>query len=77
MQYAIPTTAEEIIALRNRPVDEEIIAVAIAGIVNLARRQGKSLDELKEEVMADDAILDGVQRGWLSEMVAQAWSSLP
>ncbi|MGL5032183.1 MAG: hypothetical protein ACRC6M_00085 [Microcystaceae cyanobacterium] len=77
MQHAIPTTPEEIIALRSRPVDEEIIAVAIAGVVKLARRQGKSLDQLTEEVMAEDAILDAVQRGWLSEMVAQAWFSLP
>ena len=51
--------------------------MAIAGVVRLARRQGQSLDELTAEVMADDPMLDVVQRGWLSKMIAQAWKSLP
>jgi len=77
MHHSIPTSPEEIMALRSRPVDEELIAVAIAGVVRLARRQGQSLDELTAEVMADDPVLDVVQRGWLSKMIAQAWKSLP
>lgn len=77
MHHSIPTSPEEIMALRSRPVDEELIAVAIAGVVRLARRQGQSLDELTAEVMADDPMLDMVQRGWLSKMIAQAWKSLP
>ncbi len=77
MHHSIPTSPEEIMALRSRPVDEELIAVAIAGVVRLARRQGQSLDELTAEVMADDPMLDVVQRGWLSKMIAQAWKSLP
>lgn len=77
MHYPIPASPEEIIALRNKPVDEEMIAVAIAGVVKLARSQGQSLDELTAEVLADDPVLDPVQRGWLSKMVQQAWQSLP
>ncbi|MEB3309120.1 MAG: hypothetical protein VKJ02_02715 [Snowella sp.] len=77
MHYPIPASPEEIIALRNRPVDEELIALAIAGIVRLARLRGQSLDDLTAEVLAEDPVLDVVQRNWLSKMVAQAWSALP
>lgn len=77
MHYPIPASPEEIIALRNRPVDEELIALAIAGIVRLARLRGQSLDELTAEVLEEDPVLDVVQRNWLSKMVAQAWSALP
>jgi hypothetical protein len=77
MQYAIPTRPEEIIALRHKPVDEELIAAAIAGIIKIARSQGQSLDELTAEVLAEDPILDQVQRRWLSSLVVQAWQSIP
>lgn len=76
MNYSIPTNSEEIIALRARPVDEELIAAAIAGVVQVARSQGQSLDQLKAEVLEEDPILDQVQRRWLSEIVSQAWKSL-
>jgi hypothetical protein len=77
MQYAIPTRPEEIIALRHKPVDEELIAAAIAGIIKIARSQGQSLDELTAEVLAEDPILDQVQRRWLNSLVVQAWQSIP
>jgi hypothetical protein len=77
MNHSIPANHEEIMALTQRPVDEETIAVAVAGIVRIARSQGQSLDELTAEVLADDPLLDRVQRLWLSRLVAQAWQSLP
>ena len=77
MHYPIPASPEEIFALRSQPVDEEMIAVAIAGIVKLARSQGQSLDELTAEVLQDDPMLDIVQRRWLSNLVEQAWQTLP
>lgn len=77
MHHPIPATSEEIVALGRRPVDEQTVAVAIAGVVKLARSQGQSLDELTAEVLADDPILDAVQRHWLSQMVRQAWHALP
>ncbi len=77
MHYPIPASPEEIISLRDRPVNEELIALAIAGIVRLARLRGQSLDDLTAEVLEEDTVLDGVQRNWLSKMVAQAWGSLP
>lgn len=77
MQYAIPATSEEIISLRHRQADEEALAVAILGVVRMARTQGRSLEELTAEVLSEDEFLDLVQRHWLSKMVAQAWQSLP
>jgi hypothetical protein len=76
MHYPIPTKPEELIAFRHRRVDEEMIAAAIAGVVKMARSQGQSLDDLTAEVLADDPLLDQVQRRWLSQIVAQAWQSL-
>lgn len=77
MNYPIPVNPEEIFALRRHPVNEEMIAVAIAGVVKFARSQGQSLDDLTEEVLEDDPLLDRVQRKWLSQLVTQAWTNLP
>ncbi len=77
MNYPIPSSTEEITALGKKTVDEELIATAIAGVVKIARSQGQSLDELTAEVLQEDSILDRVQRRWLSEIVTQAWKSLP
>lgn len=77
MNYPIPSSAEEVIALRHNPIDEELVAAAIAGVVQIARSQGQSLAQLTAEVLAEDAILDKVQRMWLSELIAQAWEKLP
>jgi hypothetical protein len=54
-----------------------MIAVAIAGLVKMARSQGQSLEDLTAEVLQDDPILDRVQRSWLSKIVTTAWESLP
>ncbi len=77
MNYPIPVTPQEIVALRQQPVDEELVAAAIAGVVQIARSQGQSLQDLTAEVLADDTMLDKVQRRWLSDIVAQAWTSIP
>lgn len=76
MNYPIPATIEEIEALKEQPVDEELIAAAIAGVVKIARAQGQTLDELTAEVLADDHWLEPAQRRWLSDIVAQAWQSI-
>ncbi|MCL6435814.1 MAG: hypothetical protein K6T90_16695 [Leptolyngbyaceae cyanobacterium HOT.MB2.61] len=77
MNYPIPANPQEVVALRQNPVSEELIAAAIAGVVQVARSSGQSLDELMAEVLADDALLDRKQRQWLSEIVAAAWEKLP
>ncbi|NJL82280.1 MAG: hypothetical protein HC890_03750 [Chloroflexaceae bacterium] len=67
---------EEILALRQQPVDVEKIAAAIAGVVQIACRRGQTLEELTAEVLKEDSILDWGQRLWLSQIVAQAWQRL-
>jgi hypothetical protein len=77
MDYPIPTSPQEIVALRQQPVDEELVAAAIAGVVQIARSKGQSLEDLKAEVMADDSLLDRDLRVWLSDIVAHAWNNFP
>jgi hypothetical protein len=77
MDYPIPTNSQEVVALRQKPVDAELVAAAIAGVVQVARSQGQSLEELTAEVMADDSLLDVNLRVWLSDIVAHAWENLP
>ena len=73
MNYPIPDTPEAILALDKKSITEEIIAVAIAGVVNVARKQGQSLEELQAEILQDDSILDIVQRRWLRDLIVKAW----
>ncbi len=77
MNYPIPLNSEEIDAMRQKPINEELIAVAIAGVVQIARSNGQSLDDLQAEVLADDNLLDRDARRWLSDIVEQAWQTLP
>ena len=76
MHYPIPASAQEIVALRQNPIDEELVAAAIAGVVKLVRAKGQSLEHLTAEVLAEDSLLDQAQRYWLSDIVTQAWQSL-
>ena len=62
--------------MKQQPVDEELVAVAIAGVIKLVRSQGQSLEELTNQVLAEDAVLDKQQRRWLSQVVAQAWNNI-
>lgn len=77
MDYPIPANTEEILALRNSSVNEEVIASAIAGVVQIARNQGQSLEELTAGILKDDSVLELERRKWLSELITQAWMMLP
>ncbi|WP_088891629.1 hypothetical protein [Leptolyngbya ohadii] len=77
MHYPIPASSQEIVALRQQPVNEELIVAAIAGVVHVARSQGQSLEDLTAEVLADDSLLDRELRRWLSDIVTEAWKTLP
>ena len=77
MDYPIPASAEEILALQNNSIDEEVVAIAIAGVIRMSRRQGQSLEELTESILKDDRVLNLDRRQWLNEMIVQAWSILP
>jgi hypothetical protein len=73
MNYPIPDSPQEIFDLRQQPVDEEVVAAAIAGVIKLVRSQGQSLEELTAQVLADDPVLDQQQRLWLSQLLTQSW----
>ncbi|MEH2168933.1 MAG: hypothetical protein V7K41_20190 [Nostoc sp.] len=73
MNYPIPDSPQEIFALRQQPIDEELVASAIAGVIKIVRAQGQSLEELTAQLLADDSLLDREQRRWLSQLVAQSW----
>lgn len=75
MNYPIPVSPQEIMALQESPVNEELIAAAIAGVVQVARSQGQSLEEVTAQVLAEDSLLNRSTRRWLSEVVALAWTS--
>lgn len=77
MNYSIPTSAQEMMALRQQPVTDELVVTALAGVVRIARSRQQSLEDLKAEVLADDSLLNREQRVWLSELVTHAWQSLP
>jgi hypothetical protein len=77
MNYPIPVNPQDIVALRQKPVDEELVAAAIAGVIQIARQRGQSLADLTAEVLEEDSWLDPSQRRWLSDIVALAWESLP
>jgi hypothetical protein len=57
-------------------VEPEDIGLALAGVIETARTQGLSLNDLTEEVLADDMLLDPPARRLLSEIVAKAWHEL-
>lgn len=76
MNYPIPENLEEIAALRNKPIDNELVAAAIAGVIQIARAQGQSLDDLKAEVLTDHQLLEPQTRVLLSDILAQAWQKL-
>jgi hypothetical protein len=73
MNYPIPDSPQEIFALRQQPIDEELVASAIAGVIKVVRAQGQSLEDLTAQLLADDPLLDQQQRRWLSKLVAQSW----
>lgn len=73
MHYPIPASPQEIIDLRQNPVTEELVAAAIAGTIKIISAEGRSLEHLTAQLLADDSLLDIQQRRWLSDLVANAW----
>ncbi len=76
MRYPIPAKATELVALRNSPPNEELVAAAIAGVIQISRAEGKSLEDVVDEPLLDDSLLDTTQRQWLTQIVSQAWQKL-
>jgi len=73
MTYPIPSTAEELMQLQQAPATTETVAAGILGLVQLTRGQGRTLADLLQEVLAEDALLDEAQRQWLGQLVTETW----
>jgi hypothetical protein len=71
--YPSSVSPSDYIAPQRAPVNEQVVALAIAEVVEYAHRRGTSLAQLTAEVLAEDGFLDDRQRLWLSEIVADAW----
>ena len=54
-----------------------MVATAIAGVISIARSQGQSLADVTAQVLADDSLLEPSVRKVLSEIMEQAWDSVP
>jgi hypothetical protein len=76
MNYPIPTSIQEIVNLRQNPVSEEVMLCAIAGTIKISREDGKSLEDITAEVLAEDNFLDVSMRRWLSQAVTTVWHFL-
>lgn len=74
MNYPIPKSLMEMRTLTQQPLNEELVASAIAGVIQMARSQHQSLEDLTAELLADDHVLSLEQRLWLSELVTLAWN---
>ncbi|MEM8611851.1 MAG: hypothetical protein AAGF93_07515 [Cyanobacteria bacterium P01_H01_bin.105] len=57
-------------------VSEAHIATAIIHVIETARSQGQSLDDIITELMVDDALLDPKSRNLLGDILTQAWNNL-
>lgn len=77
MDYSIPSTPQEILSLRNDPANPETVVKAIAGVIQLARSQGQTLEELTAEVLSEDTLLDPHQRSRLRDWVVSVWKAFP
>jgi hypothetical protein len=73
MPDPLPDSPQSWGELGQKPVDETLILAAIAGVIQSARRQGQSWDDLNAQVLADDSLLDRATRQSLSEILQQAW----
>ena len=77
MNYPIQMNREERAPREKTPIDADVMAAAIAGVIHNARQKGQTLEELKAEVLADDSLLQQDERFMLSDIVAEAWEKWP
>lgn len=73
-----PSTLKSV--LESSPADKSVseahIATAILNVIESARSQGQTLDDVITELMADDALLDPQSRHLLRDIMTQAWNTL-
>jgi hypothetical protein len=77
MNYPIPpNNVSESIGLR-RSVDENALIDALRVVVLAARANGQTLQDVMDEVLAEDNLISANQRQLLSEVVSTAWEQIP
>ncbi len=76
MNYPIQAKPDERGTYEKMPVNETVMAAAIAGVIRHARQTGQTLDDLKAEILADDRLLGWAERCLLSDIVAEAWEKI-
>jgi hypothetical protein len=77
MNYPISANAKSVASRAVKiNIDAAMVGRALAAAIESARSRGQSLDDLKAEVMADDALLDATDRRWLRDIVAKAWDQI-
>lgn len=54
-------------------VTTDHVAAALMGVIQSARYQGQSLEEVQAAVLADDTLLEEPTRQLLSDIVREAW----
>ena len=66
--------------LENSPADKSVseahIATAILHVIETARSQGQTLEDVITELMVEDALLDPKSRYLLRDILTQAWDTL-
>ncbi|HEY9879997.1 MAG TPA: hypothetical protein V6D29_16200 [Leptolyngbyaceae cyanobacterium] len=58
------------------PVTEDHVLAAIVGVIQAARQNGQSIEEVQAAVLADDALLEQPVRELLKDIVTEAWNRL-
>lgn len=59
-----------------QPVTEDHVLAAIVGVIQAARQNGQSIEEIQAALLADDALLEQPVRELLKDIVTEAWNRL-
>ncbi|HEY9880543.1 MAG TPA: hypothetical protein V6D29_18940 [Leptolyngbyaceae cyanobacterium] len=59
-----------------QPVTEDHVLAAIVGVIQAARRNGQSIEDVQAALLADDALLEQPVRELLKDIVTEAWNCL-
>lgn len=76
MQPSRPSSLHQVAPPPLGAVTEDHVLAAIVGVIQVARQQGQSVEDLQAAVLADDALLEQPVRRLLSDIVSEAWNRL-
>jgi hypothetical protein len=77
MNNSMSLSPQPVTSLKPPPVDSDLILAAIAQVIRMAKAQGRSLEDVKTELLTDHNLLDPELRLLLSEIVTRAWEAWP